>query len=575
MIERRPDLEAGSPLLAALIALHVPPSVVIDAQDRVVETHGNLQPFVSAAAVNNAATCHDVATLAKDSSFFDQLVPAIRTEVRDLVRRCRHRRAGLQSGTHAVVVNAGTLLVKPLAVPMPGSETTQVLISFGTLPAKGGASSLPVSVESERRLGQCASLEHSDTCSFELTTRDMSEHLEAIKKVQQYSDRYQFLFESSPDAYLVMEMDDWRISDCNQAAERMLRAPRDRILGKTPAQLSPPAQPDGETSTKAAAQRIQDCLRDGRNRFEWVHRRFDGEDFWVEVTIAVTTLDERAVVFVAWRDISERKAHQAALLNSEKRLQHIIWGTNTGTWEWWVQTGEVRFNETWATIIGYQLDELAPLSIETWTRLAHPDDLEQSGRFLQRHFSGESESYVCEARIKHRLGHWVWVLDRGKVLEWTKNGEPLLMVGTHQDISERKQAEEAIRRSENQFKLFVKSTPVAMAMFDLQMNCLAASHQWGELLNVDAAIQVGRNHYEVFPDLPDHWREVHRRGLEGETIEDSKSRWERQDGSLVWHHWIVKPWTNHDRKVQGIIICFQDQTARIQAEDDMLAARQL
>lgn len=123
------------------------------------------------------------------------------------------------------------------------------------------------------------------------------------------------------------------------------------------------------------------------------------------------------------------------------RTQLILEATRAGTWEWNVQTGATTFNERWAEIIGYTLEELAPVTIETWMKFAHPDDLAQSNDLLQRHFSGELPYYLCEARMRHKDGHWVWVSDRGMVVRRDAEGKPLLMSGTHQDISERKQAE--------------------------------------------------------------------------------------------------------------------------------------
>lgn len=106
----------------------------------------------------------------------------------------------------------------------------------------------------------------------------------------------------------------------------------------------------------------------------------------------------------------------------------ILEGSNIGTWVWNVQTGETIFNETWANIIGYSLDELKPLSIDIWLKYVHPDDLKNSEFELNQHFSGETEQYVCEARMRHKQGHWVKVLDKGKVLIRDENGKPLVDV---------------------------------------------------------------------------------------------------------------------------------------------------
>ena len=89
--------------------------------------------------------------------------------------------------------------------------------------------------------------------------------------------------------------------------------------------------------------------------------------------------------------------------------------------------------------------ELSPVNIDTWTNLSHPEDLLRSRELMRRCFERESPTYECETRMRHKDGHWVWVLDRGSVVEWTEDGKPLRMSGTHQDITEQKSLEEEIR----------------------------------------------------------------------------------------------------------------------------------
>lgn len=142
--------------------------------------------------------------------------------------------------------------------------------------------------------------------------------------------------------------------------------------------------------------------------------------------------------------VTAKKMNEELVLE-RARLSAILEGTHVGTWEWNIQTGETIFNEQWADIIGYELEELAPISIDTWIRLTHPDDLAESEKRLNQHFSGEHAFYECEARMKHKQGHWVWVLDRGKVTSRSADGKPLMMYGTHQDITQRKEQENSFR----------------------------------------------------------------------------------------------------------------------------------
>ncbi|MDO8287287.1 MAG: EAL domain-containing protein [Rhodoferax sp.] len=124
-----------------------------------------------------------------------------------------------------------------------------------------------------------------------------------------------------------------------------------------------------------------------------------------------------------------------------QRVSEIIWGTNTGTWEWNVPSGEVVLNERWAEIMGYTLAEIAPVNIHTWMQRAHPDDLQLSGEMVERCFHKDIENYTCEIRMRHKNGGWVWSLNRGRVVEWGADGKPLRMSGTLADITARKRSE--------------------------------------------------------------------------------------------------------------------------------------
>ena len=137
--------------------------------------------------------------------------------------------------------------------------------------------------------------------------------------------------------------------------------------------------------------------------------------------------------------IKDLKSRIGELEDSQKQLELVIKSTGVGIWDWYVQTGETVFNERWANIIGYTLEEISPVNIETWMKYAHPDDLEESGRLLKQHWEGKTEYYIFESRMKHKNGNWVWVYDTGQVIEWESEGVPKRMIGTHTDITEQKE----------------------------------------------------------------------------------------------------------------------------------------
>ena len=170
---------------------------------------------------------------------------------------------------------------------------------------------------------------------------------------------------------------------------------------------------------------------------------------WVEGEATPERLEDGSVLWHGYiRDTTQRKLLEQSIADDRQRLAGILWGTDLGTWEWNVQTGETRYNDRWAEMVGYSLVELTPLNINTWSWLLHPDDAARSQVELERHFRGETDSYVCEARMRHKAGHWVWVLDRGRVVSRSDDGKPLWMSGSHADISVRKNEEALLRASE-------------------------------------------------------------------------------------------------------------------------------
>lgn len=128
------------------------------------------------------------------------------------------------------------------------------------------------------------------------------------------------------------------------------------------------------------------------------------------------------------------------LAEERRRLAMIIEGTAAGTWEWNVQSGQMRVNARWAEIVGYRLDELEPICQKTFIALVHPDDLALSDAALQEHFDGRSDNYACLLRMRHKNGRWIWIHDRGRVFEWDGQGRPLWMAGAHADVTELQQA---------------------------------------------------------------------------------------------------------------------------------------
>jgi PAS domain S-box-containing protein len=138
------------------------------------------------------------------------------------------------------------------------------------------------------------------------------------------------------------------------------------------------------------------------------------------------------------------KKLSAQTVDLEPKVKNIFEKTDVGTWRWNIQTGEMVFSDKWAKIIGYSINEFGSINIKKLEAMIHPDDFNKSVELIKKHFAGELPYYKNESRIKHKNGHWAWVCERGYVTDWTEDGKPLIMLGTHTDITKRKQKEQAL-----------------------------------------------------------------------------------------------------------------------------------
>jgi PAS domain S-box-containing protein len=151
--------------------------------------------------------------------------------------------------------------------------------------------------------------------------------------------------------------------------------------------------------------------------------------------------------------------------------------------------------------------------------------------------------------------------------------EALLISGLLWQRARRRQTSRALEKRtadvqarEELLKIFVKNVPAGVAMLDREMRYIQVSDRWCADYGVDASQVLGRSHYEVFPDMPDQWKEIHRRALDGETLRADEDRWDRKSG-ITWVRWEVRPWLNANAEPGGILIFAEDITRRKQADE--------
>ncbi|MEG3924175.1 MULTISPECIES: response regulator [unclassified Microcoleus] len=268
---------------------------------------------------------------------------------------------------------------------------------------------------------------------------------------------------------------------------------------------------------------------------------------------------------------AESKAFEASqkLKESEERYRLVLEGVNDGIWDWDLSKNEVYWNDRLLEIIGLSRKQFGRTMEALYNRL-HPDDKEGIVAAIAAHLEQEID-YNVEFRLLHSNGVYRYCTSQGKA-QRNSQGKPLRMAGMISDITQRKQAEDALERERLQLRQIINCVPVAMAMFDTEMRYMANSKKWVTQFNLDLPSLNNLSHYELFPDTPDRWKVMYQEVLTGEVVSVSEDAWERADGSVMYLRWAAHPWYDPDEKVGGIVMVADKINELVEARETALEA---
>ncbi|MFN3647057.1 MAG: PAS domain S-box protein [Gemmobacter sp.] len=221
-----------------------------------------------------------------------------------------------------------------------------------------------------------------------------------------------------------------------------------------------------------------------------------------------------------------------ALKRAETRLQDIIAAAAAGTWEWNLETGITRINDRWAEMLGYTHAEVSENNGDVWRNRMHPDDAGRVAEAIERTFRGEIAQFETEFRLRHRQGHWVNILSRGRVSRRGPNGEPLEMVGAHIDVS-------ALKVAQQRLEQIIRGASVGTWEYDLQAGRNIVNSLWAEMLGYELEEVQGLT-VEQWRQMvhPDDLAELDQRHVErlnnGQEMFEAEIRMRHRDGHWVW-----------------------------------------
>lgn len=245
---------------------------------------------------------------------------------------------------------------------------------------------------------------------------------------------------------------------------------------------------------------LDQVLKGEKVEYEIYYPTESGNGIWLmaSYTPVKNTYNDVTQICVTAYNITSLKENEDALIKSEQRWKFALDGAGDGVWEYNFQTKEIYYSPLYKNMLGYSEDEFPNKAYE-WQSRVHPDDFYKIIDVDTLYEDHSIVNHSVEYRLRSKSGEFVWVLDRGMLLERTPDGKPLKLIGTHTNITERKIAEEKLKQSEHRFTSFMANTPTMAWIIDEHgvFRYLNASYKRSFRLTEDA---IGKSVYEIFPE---------------------------------------------------------------------------
>lgn len=287
----------------------------------------------------------------------------------------------------------------------------------------------------------------------------------------------------------------------------------------------------------------------------------NGEIVWFKCTCKVVERNphgEPTLMLGTYFDVTESKRTQADLQHAVDRLALATRIAKVGIWDFDILKNRLVWDDAMFELYGIEPKNFSG-RYEDWESGLHPGDLERCKGELRAALDGAGE-FDTQFRVVWPGGE-IHHIKAIAIIQRSASGKPFRMLGTNWDITEHKNSEIALKESYELNRVFIEKAPSAIAMFDTDMRYLAASRQWLIDYHLEHEELVGRSHYDVFPEIEEEWKSIHKECLQGKVLRREEEAFVRKDGTIQWIIWEVRPWYVSQNKVGGILMYTADITA--------------
>lgn len=375
---------------------------------------------------------------------------------------------------------------------------------------------------------------------------------EKTRQLKTSEEKYFSFFEKASDTIIVINPQGL-ITEVNNSVCRLLGYTREELIGKSFSELVEPAQLATDPVNLNFQQQGKELVRE--------RRLLKKNGDIVELEISVKKIDGDHNLAIG-RDLTGIREAQKQVAISESTLRGAFENSAMGMALVSPEGKWFKVNRALCTMLGYSPEEMKDLSFRDIT---HREDPEDGIEFMKEAMLTDANVYRAEKRYIKKGGEQIWVnVNVSSVRD--ARGQLLYFVTQTEDITEKKKLTEQLQVREEQLRLFIEYSPAALAMFDREMRYLITSKRWLSDYGLEGKEVIGKVHYELFPDNPQRWREIHRQCLLGQSAKSDEDSYVDEKGNTIWLRWEVHPWRHYNGEIGGIILFTEIITQLKEAE---------
>lgn len=287
---------------------------------------------------------------------------------------------------------------------------------------------------------------------------------------------------------------------------------------------------------------------------------------WVRA-IGIPVVENEKVITLQglFQDIDKQRTIEEELKRTKDQLQLALDAGEVGIWDWHIENDVLHWNQHMHKIFDWS-EERFQGELTDFTERLHVDDRQEAEDAIQVAFEQKTK-YDISYRVVNQQGGIKNIVAKGIAI-YNAEDNPVNMMGTCVDITQQMALEQEKHAVKTQLEIFIRHSPVAIAMFDKDLRYLQASNRWYKDYKLSDTSIIGKRHYDIFPEILQmpEWLAIHQRCLNGEVVKMDEDPFLREDGETQWLRYEIHPWHTQNCQVGGIIMFTEDITLRKQME---------